>query len=380
MPQEVHDCVKELLAKEDFYPDDPERESIAWGICNKRLESSAISITATDAIGQQIELVGSEDGDILLFSGAIMCHVGVNSNGDGIPNEAEIDNLANTIVGRAIDIEHKEHIIHGVFTSGRRVVGKSNAPALEVGGLIWADRFPDSASDVKSGVYKLSIEAEADMAECSLCGKQFYKAGEYCDHLFNRSRSGAVRYLHGLKAKGGALTRNPADSGADFSGARLRMVASHDDGAVNGGSNSTEDLSMGEAEKIAELEASVKELEQKKSELEAAVDGLNQKLASMDGDAKSLTDELNATKASLEESQGRCTKLLEDSRRGRMAATIDDSAWSEKREVIMQMSDEAFELMASVAKGAATEPRRELGIGVEGSDDGHDEPSEGWEF
>ncbi|MBS1722749.1 MAG: hypothetical protein JSS66_07040 [Armatimonadetes bacterium] len=35
MPKDVHDCVNKLKAKEDFYPGDPDRESIAWGICWK---------------------------------------------------------------------------------------------------------------------------------------------------------------------------------------------------------------------------------------------------------------------------------------------------------------------------------------------------------
>lgn len=165
-----------------------------------------------------IEIIASEeDGSMLLFKDAILASAEVNRNGDCL-NEEGIRQLASTIAGKPIDIEHDPRHNCGVFTAGREEGGD-----LVVSGVIWAERYPKHAQKVLAGKMSLSVYAAARAASCLQCGKDFSSPEEYCECL--KSGSGA-RLLKGLKAKGGALTENPASLSAGFDTEKIFVVSS----------------------------------------------------------------------------------------------------------------------------------------------------------
>ena len=169
----------------------------------------------------------TENGDVLRFKGAILARQETNRNNDEI-TEAGIDELAATIGGRPIDVEHRTSDNCGVFTAGR-AVNVDGHKALSVDGLVWADRYPDTAAGMQGGAQHLSIEAVADKAKCSACGQEFLTAKDYCEHLTNRRRNGTRRTLQGLRAKGGAVTKNPAGTNTKFDPRSIYFVASHEE-------------------------------------------------------------------------------------------------------------------------------------------------------
>ena len=168
------------------------------------------------------DIVAQAEGDILVFKNAILARAETNKNGDTI-NVTGIAELAASLAGRPIDYEHQPYELRGVFTAGRVY----DEMALSTDGFIWADRYPEDAEAVRNGEYGLSIEATAQNATCSVCGGVYGNASEYCDCLRGRKKSGANRILSGLKAKGGAITRNPAATESKFSQSELYFVASH---------------------------------------------------------------------------------------------------------------------------------------------------------
>lgn len=366
MPSKVQTKVQELLAQPDFYPENPDRESIAWGTCYK-----AASVEFTNVSGEIVYLGSDDDKDILMFNNAILCHQGMNSNRDVVP-EGEIANLVASLPGRPIDLEHDYNKIHGVFTSAKEVES-NGVPAASVDGIIWADRFESSAKGIKSGAYKLSIEADAEYAECSICAGQFKKSINYCEHLISKTAHNASRTLRGLKAKGGALTQNPADTRAGFADSNIRMVAFHQE------ANLEEDR-MSE-KRIAELEASEADLTKDKGLLETQLLEMTEKLDTAEAkvnDASVANAELVAKVESLEaevkSEKSRAQELLSSVRRSALSASMSDEEWEKQRETVMLMPDEAFALLASVAKKGVK--REDANINLEGD---ADTPNEGWE-
>jgi len=389
MPKEVDDCVKKRLADPDFYPDDEERESIAWAVCTKQVKGVAMSktrfhginIDLCDVQGKKIKLTASEDGSILMFGNAILCHAEVNGNGDQILTE-EIPNLVSTLSGKPIDLDHAPLDIHGVFTEVREVVNNGLA-AVSVDGLIWADRFETSARDIREGRMMLSVEADADSVSCSICSEKFFGSTEYCEHLINRRATGAVRIFHNLKGAGGALTYRPADMKAKFDTASIRMVASHQEADLMEVQRMEELkkklkeleaqlLSAGEDGKakdaeIAKLKADVEQLESQIKESKVTGETLT---ASKDGLETQVTD----LTAKLKSEQDRVALLLEQARRNALKASLDDDEWKAQRETIMAMTDEQFEVMTKIA--AKSKPA-ELNIGLSGGQLPGDDPR--WE-
>jgi hypothetical protein len=163
----------------------------------------------------------ADEGDILVFKNAVLARAEVNRNRDEIDAEG-IEELAATIAGRPIDFEHDVRMNIGVYTAGRSI-----GDSLSVDGMIWADRYPKAADDIRAGILKQSIEANAKNAMCSICSGVFASKDEYCEHLKGRRENGAVRKLKGLKAKGGGVTYNPAGTNPSFSANDIFMVASH---------------------------------------------------------------------------------------------------------------------------------------------------------
>lgn len=230
MPKFVDDCVKALMADPKFKPKDPSqtKEDAAWAVCQTRYKQLAEgSIITLETISEPISFVIAADdgGELLRFRNAILVVAEENQNRDVILEE-ELQNLAATLPGRAIDYDHQWQRTIGVFTEAH-VVQVGGTWGLSVGGLIWADRFPEEAQSVKEGRLSLSIEADASTAECSICGGIFERTLDYCEHLFDRARYGASRILHGLRAVGGGLTPHPAGTGTDFDLSKAYFVAHH---------------------------------------------------------------------------------------------------------------------------------------------------------
>lgn len=303
------------------------------------------------------EMQAGEEGDILVFKGAILARAEVNANRDEILPEG-IRELAATIAGRPIDDEHEISKLVGAFTAGRVLESQDpNANALSVDGFIWADRWPELAEMVKAGKKGLSIEAGATKAVCSVCGGEFQGSHDYCEHIFSKRskvKHNAVRTLHGLKAKGGATTFVPAASNAQF-GKEIYMVASHEDindteegvpSAIKGEERMDPEV-MTEKEKAkkeaeeAALVAAQKEKDERESILKAEVEKLT---AALDDYKK----QLEAAKADLEIATKEKASLEARYVAAVMGSVLDGDELKVALEKAKGMTPDQIDLVASV--------------------------------
>jgi hypothetical protein len=223
----------------------------------------------------------------LKFRDAVLARAETNKNLDNV-NEVGIEELASTIAGTAIDIDHDPAKNVGFYTAGR---AENNE--LRVDGVLWLDRcevLGVNPTEIIEGKYGLSIEAEAQTAQCSICETTHTSFTSYCTHLKNKMRYGATRFLSQLKAVGGALTKKPAGSGTGFS--TMMLVASHEEleGCLDDGMPD----SVETKEKVMEAEVEI-EVEDKKEE-----EAENEELEAMKAECAKLTAELAELKASHE--------------------------------------------------------------------------------
>lgn len=182
------------------------------------------TVTAsTELVLGSVHLEADADNPrFLRFHDAVLARAETNANRDDL-DEDSIQELAATIGGTPIDVEHDGRKNIGFFTAGRAENG-----ALKVDGVAWVDRCAAlgiDPADIETGKYRLSIEAEAKTAECSVCHSVHTDISTYCQHLKAKAIHGAKRILRGLKAVGGAITKTPAGSETVFS--TIFMVASH---------------------------------------------------------------------------------------------------------------------------------------------------------
>jgi len=186
-------------------------------------ESGLLVFEQTNNTSIEILIQATEDGDLFRFRNAILAVAETNKNRDHISND-NIKELASTLAGRAVDIDHDERANAGVITSARPVkVNGSSAVAID--GLLWRDRYPEQIDGVRSGTHHLSVEANADMATCSVCNGQFKSADLYCAHLKKRNSSGAIRGFINLKGKGAGITEHPAGNGTQFDKEQIYVLA-----------------------------------------------------------------------------------------------------------------------------------------------------------
>lgn len=230
----------------------------------------------------------AENPRFLKFHDAVLARAETNKNLDNV-NEVGIEELASTIAGTAIDVDHDPAKNVGFYTAGR---AENNE--LRVDGVLWLDRCEALGVDPKEimdGKYGLSIEAEAQTAKCSICDTTHTNFISYCNHLRNKMRYGATRFLSQLKAVGGALTKKPAGSGTGFS--TMMLVASHEEleGCLDDGMPD----SVETKEKV--MEAVEIEIEDKKDEEK---EELEANYATMKQECERLTAELTELKASKE--------------------------------------------------------------------------------
>lgn len=186
--------------------------------------------TEEDILTLQAQLADSPDilaqaslptNAILKFEGACLARAETNSNGDGITDEG-IAQLASTIRLMPLTEEHEKQP-RGIFTKG--YTNEDSTECL-VSGFIWAGHFKSFADEVQSGARKLSMDAEAALAVCSVCGAAFTNTMEYCAHIRHR-KEGAVRWLYDLTAVAGGAVKYPAGTGTVFPGKEGFTVISH---------------------------------------------------------------------------------------------------------------------------------------------------------
>lgn len=166
------------------------------------------------------KLLGTNTGRLLRFQNAPLARAETNLNGDAIDDQG-VAEIAASLANLPIDLEHDKKTIVGYYTGAHADKG-----AVLTDGYIFSERHPDAALGVLYGTMKQSIEADAKEAVCSVCGGVFTTPQGYCAHLNNRSATGAVRKLRGLKATGGALVKNPAGTRTQFDPQGLEIIAS----------------------------------------------------------------------------------------------------------------------------------------------------------
>jgi hypothetical protein len=171
---------------------------------------------------QAMQTMSESPRRILKFDGAVLARKESNKNHDAISADNLLE-LAATLPLNWIDIGHDTHRRVGFYISA-----ESKDDALVTGGIIWTDDDPAIPQKLASGELQFSIEADADIAKCSVCGKEFKSEKQYCEHLApleNRLRYNAVRQLFGMKATGGALVTRPAGTDTRADPNLLHMIA-----------------------------------------------------------------------------------------------------------------------------------------------------------
>lgn len=213
-------CVQDVMAKGK----DKDR---AIAICHSAIAGSSSLLnfqaaTEEDILSLQASMDDVPTNEILKFVGACLAKAEINLNQDGITDEG-IQQLASTIRLMPITNEHDRKKPIGVFTRG--YTNEDSTECL-VDGFIWSGHFPAEAKEIKNGTRKLSMDAEAELAVCSLCGTAFDTTLDYCEHMRNRTR-GAVRWLYDLKSVAGGAVMHPAGTGTLFPGREGFVVISH---------------------------------------------------------------------------------------------------------------------------------------------------------
>lgn len=192
------------------------RQAVQGGLSLEPVTAQDLAEYSSHPLLAQVEF-----GELMKFKNALVCCSGENKNGDWI-NEDGIEELVATLNFMAIDDEHNQQLVTGFFVNPR---SSENSTKAYTDGILFARRFPDVAKQVQSGEKRLSIEAVAQRAVCSVCGGEFSSVKEYCEHLMDKETYGAVRKLYGLQAKGGATVFHPAwDTSFDANG--FVMIAS----------------------------------------------------------------------------------------------------------------------------------------------------------
>jgi len=232
-------CVQDVLdknkGKEGFTKEN------AIGICYNRIVGSTdVVIESADAHFEivtdptEVNMVlgqSFEPGELLRWKNAELARAEVNANMDELVNE-DIDALASTLPLMPLTDEHGEII--GLFTAATSETAPDapNRKRLLTEGVMYRRRFPQVADEIMNGTKRLSIEAVADIAVCTLCGGEYDNMRAYCSHLKNRHASGASRRFKGIRAVGGGAVRRPAGSSTGFDRRQVYMIASHQEGVV----------------------------------------------------------------------------------------------------------------------------------------------------
>lgn len=338
-----------------------------------------------------VEFEAASAGRLLKFSGARLARAEVNKNSDRITPKG-IGELAATVAGTPIDVEHEDLAICGIFTAGLPVEDPVLGTLLEVSGLVHADRYPDIAAGMQSGALSLSIEADGASAGCSICGKAFGSSDAYCEHLKNKFKSGAIRTVEGLTALGGGIVRYPAGNGTDFSNAAIRFVASQADPPAAPPTPAPVEAHMKhcpycKTTLTAAVDACPNPACAKSLTLEAMSEGLqsamadlarvgteantrlNTEVAKVTADKEAAALQITTLTASLEAATTKLAaaeKARTDaelaSRRTRLGARVTDAVWEAKKATLLAMDEATFATMLELTPAPAQAARPAAGV------------------
>jgi len=359
-------CVSQVIAK-------GKEKDAAIAICKTSILGNATlaleAATEEDFLTLQAELADTpsvfavkgefESNAILKFEGARLAVAEVNGNRDGI-DTVGIRQLADTIRLMPLTLDHEKEP-RGIFTRGYT---DEDSTETIVDGFIWAGMFPDFADEIRSGYRKLSIDADADLAVCSICGTAFQSAVEYCEHMRRRDKD-AVRWLFDLRSVAGGAVVTPAGTDCVFPGKDGFVIISHKDEHVEEvqGAQEKPNLTPVESEAVqASGGASMKvkctecdhefdvttDAEEVQSELEAKISELE------DAQAKLVTAEAGLVEAQNElDTEQQVTKRFVDL----VVSEVGIEAAQLALPSLRKMDDETFEIMKSMA--AKVEPEEE---------------------
>lgn len=364
--EDMESCVRQVMER-----DDVDKES-AIKICRDSIMGFKVEIVQ-DPTEINAVLGGKYlPGELLRFENMELAKAEVNANRDELV-DADITALAETLPLMPLDDEHNQDAVVGLFTAARNEGGR-----LLTDGIIYARRFPGIAEDVIEGKRRPSIEAHADMAVCSLCGGEFARFSDYCEHLRDKHGSGAVRRFRGIRAVGGGVVQYPAGSTAAFDLKAVYMVASHQEQRPNVEAGEPPDdeqegVDMDKIEEIqAELDKALEEIQRLETERDEAVEAKTN-LESANTELQERVDELTAKveehDQALQAERERNADLLEANRRAVLASIYDEDAFNEHKDTIMAMSDEAVQLMASLKPPKTTPPKQPVANLDEANDD-----------
>lgn len=191
---------------------------------------------------------------------AIMCHAGVrNNNGDGFLEDdlREVLNATGIFTPRRpgmLDDCH-DRFPYGVWTEAFGVQHRGFF-AIQTEGVILAWRFPEFADNVRSLYDRdslwFSMLTRYGFGECSECGRRFtpdeFWSGDVCEHMQNRSKSGATRWLREPVFLSSSRVDAPADEDAE--GLGLAAAANKDGGDLVIPTSRTDFDAMSDGEKL----------------------------------------------------------------------------------------------------------------------------------
>ena len=293
-------------------------------------------------------------GELLRWKGAELARAEVNANMDELSND-DIDALASTLPLMPLTDEHDGEVV-GLFTAATSEPseGQPNVMRLMTQGVMYARRFPEVAEAIRNGEKRLSVEAFAEMAVCSMCGSEFTNARDYCVHLRNRHTTGTARRFRGIRAVGGGAVRRPAGSHAGFDHNQVYMIASHqeespdDDGGseeiVEGGDNMDRDELQGQ------LNDALATLEAERAARQAAEDernGLQERVETLEASVDDLESQLAEARQEAQEAR---ESMVWQERSALLAGSLTEEEIEGQRNTIMAMSEEVLQLFVQVSE------------------------------
>ncbi len=282
-------------------------------------------------IACELKTIGeAKDGAPRTFD-YILCHVGMNKNGDFFTQE-ELQANHQTIVDQKIDLQHSENLSEIV---GKTISSDFTGGEVSCSGVLFDFDIANQAYTLLKNKFIKAVSMECDYMRgtCSICGKIVKTKKDYCIHLRNYKGgeykgSQVYETLDGVKFTGvGLLERNGADPHAV-----ITAVSSCKDCKNNKpdkGSLEMEELATAKA-KITKLENALKDVQdQLKANAAKGVDKLKEQLdlltkgkAESDAKIKDLeqtiadnTKTLASNEKSIKEYQAKEKKAVADARK-----------------------------------------------------------------
>ncbi len=309
-----------------------------------------------------ITLQATEDGELLRFRNAILCRAEANLNDDELTPQ-NIAELAASLAGRAIDIDHNRQANAGIITEAR-VEGE----AVAIDGILWKDRYPVQIAGVQAGSHHLSVEASAVAAICSVCERRFEGAADYCQHLKARKLYAARRRFEGLSGEGAGITATPAGTRTQFDRNQIFVVASHQEApmtcphcnsdAGDGPKCARCGKSVSATLLVAELSTAQAELATALTNLSAAQAETAQTIEKVVPDPL-VAAELETTKTALTATQTELTAALDKlagieaaGRESAVRAFLAEAAWTERKDQFLKMDAPTFAVVLASLKDA----------------------------